>query len=397
MASDYKQLVRDNVLDEEFFINATFTGHQRKHTLPWLKVVIRPVELKGKRYLQFSYFEPDKDITKNYTGDEVKEKLDQLLALPFKGINLKTKTGNLHVQFTKKGKAIVHKTTAPAPQKGPDLAHDRQKELLLPATAPNPFLQTIGLMTKDGKIKAGMQGKLKQINEFLKLVQQTGELEKFDKTPLYLVDFGCGSAYLTFAIYHYLNHMVGLPTQVTGVDLKADLLKKQAEQVQALGWTNLTFQTTSIMDFEPETPPDLVLALHACDTATDEALARAITWQSKLIFCAPCCHHHLQQQLNQQPAPAPFKPVMRHGILKERQGDILTDTFRALILRIRGYRTEVVEFVSPEHTSKNLMIRAVKVAASGEARFVQEYKALKQFWGVEPYLEQLLAGEKPIF
>ena len=140
------------------------------------------------------------------------------------------------------------------------------------------------------------------------------------------------------------------------------------------------------------THPDIVLALHACDTATDEALAQGIKWGSKLIISAPCCQHHLQKQLDHQPAPRPFEPVERHSILKERLGDILTDTFRALILRIMGYQTDVVQFVSSEHTAKNLMIRAAKTLNVGDAKFVREYRDLKDFWKVTPYLEQL-SGE----
>src|SRR5260370_4238019 len=145
---------------------------------------------------------------------------------------------------------------------------------------------------------------------------------------------------------------------------------------------------TSIIDFKPVMPPDIVLALHACDTATDEALARGIQWQSKVIISAPCCQHHLQQQLDHQPAPRPFGPVERHSILKERLGDILTDTFRALILRIMGYQTDVVQFVSSEHTAKNLMIRAVRSLKVVDDKFVREYTALKDFCKFTPYLVQ---------
>ena len=393
MSNDYKDLVRDNVLNEDIFLNVTFSSKRRGHAVPWQRVVIRPVLIKGKQHLKFSYFEADKDITKNYRGPEANEKLDQLLRLPFKGIKLKTTKGNFNVQFTKKGKAIIHEVKPSQEQQNLDLAHNRHKNLLIPVDAPDPFLQVIGIMTKDGRIKANMQGKFRQINEFLRLIQQTGELDKFSNSLLQVVDFGCGNAYLTFAIYHYLNHILERSAQVTGVDVKENLLEKHTALCQELGWTNLTFQPTRIIDFEPAGTPDIILALHACDTATDEALAQAIKWQSKLIFCAPCCHHHLQQQLNQRAAPVPFKPVLRHGILKERLGDILTDTFRSLILRLMGYRTDVIEFISTEHTSKNLMIRAVRSVAPGDPKFQQEYRALKALWQVEPYLAQLLREE----
>lgn len=245
-------------------------------------------------------------------------------------------------------------------------------------------------MAKNGKIKANMQSKYRQINEFLKLIDETLEPKKLDKSSFSVVDFGCGNAYLTFATYHYLTHILEIPTHLIGVDVKTDLLQKHIEHSRTLGWTNLSFQSVKIEDFEPARPVDIVLALHACDTATDEAIAQGIRMQSQFIFSAPCCHHHLQQQLDQQPLPLEFRSVLRHGILKEHLGDILTDAFRASILRMMGYKTDVVQFVSAEHTPKNLMIRAVKSVSPVNPKFVQEYKDLKNFWKVTPYLEHLL-------
>jgi len=163
---------------------------------------------------------------------------------------------------------------------------------------------------------------------------------------------------------------------------------KCAELRDSLGWPGLEFRTSSIAEFTPREPPDVVLSLHACDTATDEAIAQGIIWGSRVILAAPCCQHELHSQLR---APL-FRPVLRHGILRERLADILTDTFRALALRIMGYRTSVIQFVSPEHTSKNLMIRAVKGLKAGHAPSVREYTSLKEYWGVEPSIERLLAG-----
>jgi SAM-dependent methyltransferase len=204
------------------------------------------------------------------------------------------------------------------------------------------------------------------------------------------VDCGCGNAYLTFALYHYLSHVLGRAVQFTGIDVRADLMEKQRERAAALGWAHLDFQTAPIADFAPAAPPDIVIALHACDTATDDALALGIHQGSQLICAVPCCHHHLQAQLSEHPAPAPFAPLARHGILSERLGDLLTDSFRALILRVMGYRTDVVEYVATEHTARNVMIRAVKAARPGEPEFVREYVEMKRFWGVTPYLETLL-------
>ncbi len=433
VTTDYKQLIRESILHDEGFIKATFSGQHRDRTVGagvvgsgdavwgtvcrelasarWKKVIVRPVLLRDKKHTQFSYFDAKKDITKNYQGDETTEMLEQLIALEFKHVHVQTTHNNLAITITNKGKAIISKTKPVNQLQEPNLSHDRQKNVLVPlaGTRPAPFLKVVGIMAEDGKIKADMQSKFRQINEFLKLVQQTGELEKFSKSPLYVVDCGCGNAYLTFAFFYYLNHVLHIPTHLTGIDINGELLTRHAQKSLSLGWTDLTFQTTSIIDFKPVMQPDIVLALHACDTATDEALAQGIKWLSKLIISAPCCQHHLQKQLDHQPAPSPFEPVERHGILKERLGDILTDTFRALILRMMGYQTDVVQFVSSEHTAKSLMIRAVKSLKAGDpvragvvrsgvgelasARGVREYRDLKDFWKVTPYLEQLLGED----
>ncbi len=392
--NNYKQLIKKSILDEKRFIRAIFTGRQRGQTLAWNKLVVRPVLLKETRHIQISHFDDKKDITKNYMAAEIGEKLDEILVLPFKNIHVQTSDEEFQIQITKKGKVIVHRHKAHAKPKQASLSHDRKKNLLLPGGKPDPFLETIGIMTKDGKIRANRQGKFRQINEFLKLVLESGELEKLTQSSLKMVDCGCGNAYLTFAVFYYLNHVLKLPATMVGIDVTKPLLERRAEQVQELGWEGLTFQHSSIIDFEPTEPPNVVLALHACDTATDETLAQGIKWQSDMIFCAPCCHHHLQQQMTRKSSPDLFSPILRHGSLKERLGDILTDGFRSLILQIMGYRTDIVEFVSTEHTGKNLLIRAVKMSKPRKnQQIIEEYRALKQFWQVTPYLEQLLEKE----
>jgi len=393
ISDEQKHLVKHRILDQDSFVRAVFSGRQRGHAPPWQRVVVWPVLVRGKRQIQFSHFDAQKDITKNYAGTEAVEKLDELLALPFRSITLQTTHSDIQIQVTKRGKVIVHQHKASEHPGLPDLEHDRRKNLLLPVDRLDPFLQNIGVMTKQGKVKASMRAKFRQINEFLERLVETGELEKFERYPLTVVDCGCGSAHLTFAVYHYLNRILGMPTHLTGIDVNEELLKRRSEQSRALGWDDLTFQATRIIDFQPVAPPDIVLALHACDTATDEALAQSIKWRSRVILSAPCCHHHLQQQLAKEPPPPQFKPVLQHGVLKERLGDILTDTFRSLILQIFGYRTDVVEFVSTEHTGKNLMIRAVRSGKSGDPQVIREYRDLQGFWQVTPYLEQLIEAE----
>ena len=382
---DYREAVTAAVLDETAFVALTMKGRISEQ-LSWRMVTARPVMVKNRRHLQFSHFTAKQDITKNYEVEEAAAHLDELLALPFHSVQVQTVDENLNWQITKKGKAILHRSAAQATRQ-PDLAHDAVKNLPIPADQPDPFLQAVGIQSADCRIKADMQGKFAQINEFLKLLDHTGAFEQFEHTPLHILDCGCGSSYLTFAAYHYINHIKGIPAELVGVDVNEKLIAKSIASSEQMGLGDLCFVQSSIADYVPEVPPDIVLALHACDTATDDALAQGIRHEAGLILAVPCCHHHLNAQLE---AAAPFQPVLRHGILKQRMADLLTDSFRALILRIMGYRTDVVQFVASEHTDRNLMIRAVKRTVPGERAFVEEYLALKAFWGVTPYLEILL-------
>lgn len=389
---DYKQLIQKRIIDQGSFVRAVFSGEQKGVSVQWVKVTVRPVEIKNAIHLQFSYFDEKKDITKNYKMDKAAPKVDELLALPFRNIFIENSKGSLQVNISKKGKALVQEVKAAAPLI-PDLAHNRQKPRILSTENAEPFLRAVGIMTQDGRIKADMQRKYTQINEFLRLVEETDYFAGIRDKPVHVVDFGCGNAYLTFAIYFYLRDILNLDAHVVGVDIKADLIERHRQKAGSLGWDQLTFEVGRIEDFQAEVVADVVLALHACDTATDDALAQGIRWGSKLILCAPCCQHELQEQMAHLPAPAALLPVFHHGILFERMGDILTDTFRATILRIMGYRTDVTQFVPIEHTAKNLMIRSVKTSPAGNSRWVEEYRHLKEFWQVTPYLERLL-GDK---
>jgi len=387
MAVEYKEQVKRLVLDELIFMRLTMKGQSRDANTSWRQVIVRPVLIKNDRYLQFSYFNQKQDITKNYRGFEASQKLDEILALPFNSIVVQSTMEDLRVQITSKGKAILHRNKVTLARSEPQLAHDLSKKLLIPADKPDSFLQATGIMDDQGRVRSSMQGKFSQINEFLKLLEHTGELERFEKTPVHILDCGCGSAYLAFAAYHYLNNVRSIPAHLTGIDTNATLIQKDNRQSEELGFSNASFQKSAIIDYVPYELPDIIFALHACDTATDEAIYQGIVSQSRLVMCAPCCHHHLNQQLH---ALRPFTPIFHDGVLKQRLSDILTDTFRALVLRIMGYKTDVVEFVSPEHTDKNLMIRAVRRTRRDQARYIQEYLDLKNYWSVTPYLETLL-------
>jgi len=392
MSEDYKKDVRQRLLDRATFVRATFSDPSPS-SKDWKKVIVRPVLVREKPVWQFSYFDARRDISKNYDSKQAPAMVDDLLGLDFRQITVETTGAILRVARGASGKPKVRETSRDAAADPPDVRHDRRnKEAALPADSPDRFLQAIGVATAEGAIKAGKQDKHRQINDFLKLVRESLQASMSPLAPLSLVDCGCGAAYLTFAAYHYLSGAVEAPVTMVGVDVRADLIARHDDVVRALDWDGLSFNSSPIAGYRPATPPDIVLALHACDTATDDALAGGVLWNSRFIFSAPCCHHHLQAQLDAAGAPALFAPVYRHGILAERMGDILTDALRALILRVMGYKTDVVEFVSGEHTARNIMIRAVRadLPPAVRATAAREYRDLTAFWGVTPYLATLL-------
>ena len=247
-------------------------------------------------------------------------------------------------------------------------------------------------------MKPSRQSKYRQVEEFLRILDASigDALDKGHlrtptaEQPLEIVDLGCGNAYLTFVTERYLTHVRGLPVHLTGIDQREQSREHNAGIARELG-VDATFVASSIEGAEPVTPPDVVLALHACDTATDDALARALEWGTPLILAAPCCHHDIAAQLRKAPTPAPYAMLTRHGILRERFADTLTDGLRASLLRLQGYRVDVMQFVGSEHTPRNTLLRAVrtgKPVAGGAAR--QEYDELVATWGVRPRLGELL-------
>jgi SAM-dependent methyltransferase len=404
--------------DESALLEATFQGAQRGQTPAWRRVSVRPVLVRGERRTQFVFSDGVQDRTQNVGADEAAQLAAGLLAQPFGSILVKTTTETLRVQFSKKGIPLLHRERRKTGESIPlELAHDRHKDRILTEGDRIPFLRAIGVTTADGRVLAAQQRKFRQINEFLRLLDETLSGARLPERPLRVVDLGCGNAALTFATYHYLREIKGLPATMVGVDIKAPLMEKHRRIAADLGWDGLTFAAARIDDYVPHSSPgngsgslpgsgsgsmpgsssgplpDIVLALHACDTATDEALAQGVRWRSAVILSAPCCHHHLQAQLERAPVTAAARPLLRHGILKERFGDVLTDALRAHILRLLGYRADVIEFVPVEHTPKNLLIRAVRTDAPPDASLVGEYRQLKDSWSVQPYLETLLAAE----
>jgi hypothetical protein len=372
------------------FRRATFGGAVRGDTpSPWVRVVVRPVDVRGEPHLQFEQFDASKAFTKNVPAVEAGPPLDELLRIGFAGVHVSTDAEEIDVRTTKKGKVFVGRRKVAAAA-SPAAAHNRVKDVPLPEGRADRVLEVMGVLTPDGRVRAAMRAKFTQINEFLTHLRHGLDDAGLRATgrPLDILDCGCGSSFLTLTAHHFLNDVLGVPARLLGVDVNEEVIRKSVERSAKLGVGGPAFACGPIGGVEAR--PDIVLALHACDTATDDALARAVRSEAKLVLSVPCCHHSLNKEIGPDGPAAVLRPLLRHGILRERTADLVTDAFRALALRVCGYRTEVVEFVSPEHTARNLMIRAVRGAPAGDPAFAAEYRSLKHFWGVTPYIEQAL-------
>jgi hypothetical protein len=328
--------------------------------------------------------------------------VDAVLSEPFGAWHVDSTDATTQLRVTKRGDAQVSRTASAAePPEVADRSHDRAKQRLLDPT--DAWLTVVGISDRDGRVKPTRQAKLRQVEEFCRLLASAfddalagGHLRTpTPDEPLRVVDLGSGNAYLTFAAHHWLSRVRELPVTVTGVDSRPDARLRNTGLAADLGAGNLHFVCSTIQAFDAGSRPDIVLALHACDTATDDALARAVRWEAPLVLAAPCCHHHLQSQLRSRRAPEPYAMLTRHGVLRERLADTLTDALRAALLRMHGYRVDVVEFVASAHTPRNTLLRAVRTGAAAPPGAVREYEQLVGQWQVTPRLAELLANPHP--
>lgn len=371
------------------FRRATFAGATRGASTEWVRVVVRPIDLRGERYYQFAYQGAKKAATKNFLPDELEQPLTELVLCGFAGVHITTSDEEIDVRTSRKGAVHIgrHKLTRPAPEIEP---HNRTKDVPLPEGQPDRLLEVMGIATPDGRVRPTMRAKFTQVNEFLKQFRHAyGDTSLSESgRPVRILDCGCGSSYLTLAAHHYLNDVLHVPAQVVGVDVNEDVIRASMERADQLGASGLTFECRKIGT--ADVAADVVFALHACDTATDDAIAQAVRSEAKLLLSVPCCHHDLNKVIRADGPSEVLRPLLRHGIMQQRAADLITDAFRALALRIMGYRTDVVEFVATEHTPRNLMIRAVRGGPMDAGTHVAEYQELKRFWRVTPYIEKVL-------
>ena len=376
------------ILDTSTLVRIVLSGRRRNMQTEFERLDIRPVEIKGVIQLQMSHNDSRATTVKNVVpkAGEIME----LLSSGYANILVEYTSGSMSLRINKNGDAQVHFEKKSLEQ---NLDHDKKKARLLDST--DPFLLEVGIADHKGLIKPSKQDKYLQVEEFLRLLAPTlnaaidaGQIDKpTDVHPLSIVDLGCGHAYLTFAAHQYLRS-IGIPVNITGIDVRTASRDRNNAIAQNLGITStINFRAEEIATTTAE-QADVVIALHACDTATDDAIAWAVTAGAKLLLIAPCCHHDLQSQMNV--SPEPWGALTKFGLMKERLGDLLTDSLRAQILRLAGYRVEVIEFIGGEHTPRNLMIRAVKTDAIPEAIDKQRYKEMCSQWGIIPALESKL-------
>ena len=346
------------------------------------KVKIRPVMIKGIICYQASATQGAKVLHTNYGRAEVLAYLENALEKEYAQLQVQGQILDGNVLVSKKGKVTMkskaHSRTKPVQM----LAHNRTKNYILREGTPVPFLVDLGVMNTEGKVIASRYDKFRQINRFLEYIEDILPVLPRER-EITILDFGCGKSYLTFAMYYYLKELKGYPVHIIGLDLKTDVIETCSRLAEKYGYEGLQFFQGDIANYEGVSSVDMVVTLHACDTATDYALAKAVEWGAQVILSVPCCQHELNRQIQNET----LEPLLRYGILKERMSALITDGIRANLLESMGYDTQILEFIDMEHTPKNLLIRAVK---SGREKKPEKIHKTMEELHVSPMLERLL-------
>jgi SAM-dependent methyltransferase len=337
-------------LDEDTFIEAIWSNPRKKQEMPQ-KIVGKKIMLKEQAFFQFNLMNQNKSFHENILLAEVVEPL-KAYTLQYKQLQLYTSSQDYTVLVGKKGNTHITKAT-PTKTKATSLSHNRQKNYLIETSTSATFLKALGLMGKNETINPSKYDKYKQINKYLEFIDNL--IPSLPEGPLRIVDFGCGKSYLTFAMYHYLHEIKGKEVEVIGLDLKEDVILFCQKLAKELGYNKLFFQIGDIGSYTTDQTIDLVVSLHACNTATDAALLQAVNWKAKAILAVPCCHHEAYGQIKNDL----LDPILKHGILKERIASLVTDGLRAQMLEAYGYKVSVMEFIDMQHTPKNILIRAI--------------------------------------
>ncbi len=391
--------MRAHLLDDQVLVRAVASGRQRGQEARWKRVELRYVDLKAGRHLQVTAYDETQAHTSNHAvGDEARDAVDDLLDQPFANWHVETTTEQHQVRVTKKLEAMVH-TSAREAEVEVERGHDKPKSRLLPED--DPVLMALGISDQQGRIKPSRQAKYRQVEEFLRLLDSS-ITDALEAGALRTADRRGPAADRRPRLRQRLPDLrrAPLPHPRAGAagHRHRAWTSRSSPATTTAGWPPRSASRTPPTSWSaPSAPlslaqaPEVVLALHACDTATDEALARAVEWESPLVLAAPCCHHDIAAQLRRNPTPAPYALLTRHGILRERFADTLTDALRAALLRVLGYRVDVVEFVESQHTPRNTLLRAVRTGGTVKGGGVRkDYEGLVEAWAVHPKLAELV-------
>ena len=367
------------------FIQAILSNPRTKEGI--IKVKVRPVMMKDRLFLQLESFSKTQAFHENLEPDAAVERIVDYMK-EFKQMQMATKDTDYMVLVSKKGKVTIQKRAVKTSRNVKIQAHNRSKKYILQEGMKVPFLQDLGVMTQDGKIVRTRFDKFRQINRFLEFIEDI--LPQLDKDrEITILDFGCGKSYLTFAMYYYLHELKQYDIRIIGLDLKSEVIAHCNALSKEYGYEKLTFLEGDIADYEGVNEVDMVVTLHACDTATDYALAKAVGWNAKVILSVPCCQHELNSQIENEV----LAPIMKYGLLKERFAALVTDGLRAEYLESMGYDTQVLEFIDMEHTPKNILLRAVKSKekhTKKEKQCKEQIQACEESLHASPTLGRLL-------
>ena len=382
---DLHALVRQ-LVDESALTGATISRPRRGDPSRPSRITIAPVKVSRSLRYRFTAHHATRTTDENLQPDAAVQRLVELLEHEFRQGLLQATDADWQV-LTGKGAATILRREPSRPQA--TFTHDRAKRYVLPEGEPVPFLVELGVMTPDGKVRKPRYDKFRQVNRFLELVEDV--LPALPSGRLTIVDFGSGRSYLTFALHHLLVTVHGREVEIVGLDLKADVIDDCEALARRIGAAGLRFEVGDISGYEALAGTDLVVSLHACDTATDDALDRAVRAEVPVILAVPCCQHEVLLQLEN----AALRPLLRFGTLRERFAAEVTDAARAQLLGAVGYDVQVVEFVELEHTPKNVLLRAVARPGRDRAKALAEYRVFVAELGIDPALGRLLADRMP--
>lgn len=373
----------ESCINEEL-INAVLSNPKDKEGIQ--KVKVRPVLMKGEMVFQCEEFRNNQAFHVNCKEDKICESLMEYMTR-MRQMQIETKRHTALVLVSKKGKVTIKKKTQKNREKTADLSHNRKKQYILEEGIVVPFLQDLGVMTEEGKIVRTKFDKFRQINRFLEFIEDILPQLKKEK-EITILDFGCGKSYLTFAMYYYLHELKGYDIRIIGLDLKKDAIQYCNGLAGKYGYKKIQFLEGDIAEYEGVSKVDMVVTLHACDTATDYALAKAVGWKADVILSVPCCQHELNGQMENDI----LLPIMKYGLLKERMAALVTDGLRAQYLEQEGYDVQVLEFIDMEHTPKNILIRAVR--NEKKTKTSDMTKPCEEFLHVQPTIGRLLTEYK---